>query len=97
MATLRWTAEADQWLKVIFDHIALENPQAANKVVSGIYQKAQILESFPEIGYNYRTEPEGSIRILLYGHYRIAYIIQNETIDVLGVFHGALDIDRYFP
>jgi len=60
MAILRWTAEATQWLKDIFDYIALENPQAANKVVSDIYQKAQILESFPEIGYNYRTEPEGS-------------------------------------
>ena len=24
MAALRWTAEADQWLKDIFDYIALE-------------------------------------------------------------------------
>ncbi len=69
----------------------------SNCSVSCIYQKAQILESFPEIGYNYRTEPEGSIRILLYGHYRVAYIIQDETIDILGVLHGALDTDRYFP
>lgn len=97
MATLRWTTEAQQWLKDIFDYIALENPQAANTVVSGIYQKAQILQSFAEIGYIYRTGPEGTIRILLYGHYRIAYILQDEFIDILGVFHGALDIDRYFP
>jgi plasmid stabilization system protein ParE len=35
-------------------------------------------------------------RILLYGHYRIAYLIKSaDEIDVLGVFHGALDIDRY--
>lgn len=97
MATLRWSTEAQQWLKEIFDYIAQDNPQAAHKVVTEIYQKAQILESFPEIGYNYRKEPEGDIRILLYGHYRIAYLIQGEIIDILGVFHGALDIDRYFP
>ncbi len=35
---------------------------------------------------------------LLYGHYRVAYLIkEDQTIDILGVFHGALDIDRYLP
>ena len=64
----------------------------------GIYDKAQLLRNFPELGHTYRTEPEGNIRILLYGHYRIAYLIRNdEYIDILGVFHGAMDIDRYFP
>ncbi|MDP3281230.1 MAG: hypothetical protein U1D41_13430 [Nitrosomonas sp.] len=56
------------------------------------------LRDFPEIGYRYRIEAEGEIRILLYGHYRIAYLLRSPTsTDVLGVFHGALDIDRYFP
>jgi toxin ParE1/3/4 len=33
---------------------------------------------------------------LLYGHYRIAYLIKDDgNIDILGVFHGALDIGRY--
>jgi plasmid stabilization system protein ParE len=36
------------------------------------------------------------VRVLLYGHYRIAYVIKPDSnIDILGVFHGALDIDRY--
>jgi len=44
----------------------------------------------------YKSEPEGDIRVLLYGHYRIAYLIRGKDyIDILGVFHGALDIDRY--
>jgi plasmid stabilization system protein ParE len=35
-------------------------------------------------------------RILLYGHYRITYLIKSEEdIDILGVFHGALNIQRY--
>lgn len=70
----------------------------ASKVISGIYQKAQILASFPEVGHKYRSEPEGEIRILLYGHYRIAYLIrEKEHIDILGVFHGSLEIERYLP
>ena len=97
MAQLRWTREAEQWLHDIYDYIALDNPDTAARVVHEIYDKAQILSDFPEIGYRYRTEKEGEIRVLLYGHYRIAYLLHNgsDWIDVLGVFHGALDIDRY--
>jgi len=64
--------------------------------VKSIYDKVQILRDLPEIGYRYRTEEEGEIRILLYGHYRIAYLIRNtDQIDILGVFHGSLDIESY--
>lgn len=93
---INWTGEAEAWLKDIYDYIAQDSPNAAARVIEGIYEKAQILYDFPEIGYKYRSEPEGDIRILLYGHYKIAYLIkENDDIDILGVFHGALDIDRY--
>jgi plasmid stabilization system protein ParE len=97
MAEIRWTSEAQAWLKNIHDYIAKDNPSAAVRVVQGIYDKAQALKQFPDIGYVYRLEKEGEIRILLYGHYRIAYLKRHEKgiVDILGVFHGALDIDRY--
>lgn len=43
MAEIRWTYEAEIWLKDIYDYIALDNPPAAEQVVEGIYDKAQIL------------------------------------------------------
>jgi plasmid stabilization system protein ParE len=96
MAEIVWTSQADKWLKDIHDYIARDDADAAARVVSGIYEKAQLLRDFPEIGYKYRSEPEGDIRILLYGHYRIAYLFKRkEQIDILGVFHGAMEIDRY--
>lgn len=96
MAEISWTGEAEKWLKEIHDYIAEDNPDAAIRVVSGIYQKTALLHDFPEIGYRYRSEPEGDIRILLYGHYRIAYLVKGKGgIDILGVFHGALEIERY--
>jgi len=97
MAKIRWSHEAEQWLKEIYEYIEQDNPTVAAKVVSGIYEKVQVLIDFPGIGYKYRDEPEGDIRILLYGHYRIAYIISDDYIDILGVFHGALDIEKYLP
>ena len=98
MAEIKWTIESEAWLRDIYDYIAQDNPSAAAKVVEGIYEKAQLIEEHPEIGYKYRSESEGEIRILLYGHYRIAYLLaEDESIDILGVFHGALEIDRYLP
>jgi toxin ParE1/3/4 len=98
MAEIRWTEEAHRWLRDIHDYIASDNPAAAQKVVSGIYEKAQVLRNFPEMGHRYGAEAEGEVRILLYGHYRIAYLLRSpSSIDILGVFHGALDIDRYLP
>ena len=96
MAKIRWTSEAEKWLIEIYDYIARDNKNAAQRVIAGIYEKAQILNDFPKIGYKYRSEPEGDIRILLYGHYRITYLIRSEElIDILGVFHGAIEIERY--
>ena len=96
MAKIKWTAEAESWLTEIFEYIAQENPVAAKNVAQSIYEQVQILRDYPEIGYKYRTEKEGDIRILLYGHYRIAYLIRTPgQIDILGVFHGAMDFDRY--
>lgn len=95
MAELSWTAESQQWLEDIFEYIAQENPFAAGRVVEGIYNRAQILTDFPESGYRYQPS-DRNVRILLYGHYRIAYLIKDDgNVDVLGVFHGSLDIGRY--
>jgi len=92
---VRWTPESADWLEEIFEHIAKDNPAAARRTVEGIYQKAQTLAQFPKIGYRYEGASE-PVRILLYGHYRIAYLVDSaRDVTILGVFHGALDIDRY--
>jgi plasmid stabilization system protein ParE len=94
MAEIGWTAEAVRRLEEIFEFVAASNPRAAGEVTSGIFERAQVLRDFPQIGYLYRRDPEGEIRVLLHGHYRIAYLIRSDRIDILGVFHAALDIER---
>lgn len=99
MAELNWSLEALDWLQEIHGYIAQDNPWAAAKVVEGIIAKAELLGTHPAIGTRLRVVPDGEVRMLLYGHYRIAYLWRPDadTIDILGVFHGALDIDRYLP
>lgn len=95
MAGLEWTEEASAWVRDIYDHIAADNPDAAERVAEGLYRRAEQLREHPESGYRYARSQQ-NVRILLYGHYRIAYRVTEERdVRILGVYHGALDITRY--
>ena len=97
MAEINWTRESEIWLEDIYDYIAADDPEAAERTVTLIYEKAQLLRNHPRLGYKYEPERSREVRILLYEHYRIAYLVKPDgNIEILGVFHGALDIDRYF-
>ena len=76
MAEISWTDEAQRWLRDIFEYIAADNPDAALRTVEGIYERAQDLRRFPQLGARYSASPR-------------------HNIDILGVFHGALDITKY--
>jgi plasmid stabilization system protein ParE len=63
--------------------------------VQGIYERAQDLLHFPQLGHRYAASSR-HVRILLHEQYRIAYLVRDDgNIDILGVFHGALDIGKY--
>jgi plasmid stabilization system protein ParE len=95
VAEVAWTEEALAWLRDIHDYIAEENPAAAMRVAEGIYERVDQLRVHPESGYRYEQSSR-HVRILLYGHYRIAYEVDSERdVTILGVFHAALDIARY--
>ena len=97
MAEINWTVEAECWMRDIHDYIAADSPTAAQRTIEGIFHKAQLLARFPHLGYRYESIHDREVRVLLFGHYRIAYLVKVDgNIDVLGVFHAALDIERYF-
>ena len=51
MAKVAWTLEAERWLSDIYGYIAADNPVAAAETALGIYDRAQMLQDFPETGY----------------------------------------------
>ncbi len=63
---------------------------------SGIYEKIQLLRSHHRLGQRYEPIADREVRETLYGHYRIAYLLKNEErIEILGIFHTAMDIERH--
>ncbi len=96
MGKVGWTDEASLWLRRIYEHIATDDAEAAMRTVRGILSKAQMLARFPELGQQYSRHADRHIRVVRYGHYRIAYLVRSDgEIDVLGVFHERMDIKRY--
>ena len=96
MAQVVWTEEADQWLLKIHDYIARDSPENAFKVVESVYRRAQILETFPELGHTHSTASGREVRILLWGHYRIVYHRPvPDEVRIIGVFHGAMNLQEY--
>ncbi len=67
-----WTVEAVRWLDEIHAYIASDNEVAAEWVVSGIFDKVQLLATQPHLGQRYELIPDREVREILYGHYRIA-------------------------
>jgi toxin ParE1/3/4 len=97
LAEINWTRESELWLKDIYEYIAADNPDAAARTIATLFEKAQFLKEHPRLGYRYEAVESREIRILPYDHYRITYLIKSDgDIDIIGVFHGSLDIDRYF-
>ena len=95
MAKIEWTDCASDCLEEIHKYILDKNPSAAHRVVEGIYTKIQLLADFPLIGQAYRSEKDGEIRTLIYGHYRIAYQLKaTDSVTILGISHGAMEIEK---
>ena len=96
MVKLYWTEEAKRCLKEIHTYIGQDNKVAAKNVVKSIQKKARLLKQFPKLGAVYPEITNREIRIIYYTHYRIAYLIVNEQqIDIIGVFHGAMELRKY--
>jgi Plasmid stabilization system protein len=76
---INWTDEAQIWLRDIYNYIAIDNRDAAERTVIGIFQKAQLLKRHPRLGHRYEAEKSREVRILIYGQHRIAYLIESDV------------------
>ncbi len=64
MAEINWTREAQVWLRDIYNYIAIDNSDAAQRTVMGIFRKTQLLAEHPRLGHRYEAEKSREIRIL---------------------------------
>jgi len=85
------TAEAEADLQRAFAYIQADAPENAARWLHGLYDAVDSLQRFPE---RCGTAPEHEwtdfeLRQYIYGRYRVLFTIQNDSVYVLHIRHGA--------
>ena len=96
MAKVIWTAPALQDLNDIAEYIALDKVSAAEKLVTKIFSRVELLEDSPKSG---RKPPEleksSRYREVIVGPCRIFYRLATKEIVVLHVMRGERLLRKY--
>ena len=86
---LKFTPEAVDDLVRLREFIEEKNPIAAQRVAKEILFGIEKLRSFPEIGLKVLRAPQPElIRDLFIGKYTIRYLINEDEIIILRMWHG---------
>lgn len=85
------TPEAEADLRSIGDFIAQDAPERARRFVARLRTAISTLRIFPE---RHAKAPEAelvgaNLRQMTYGMYRVLYTVENETVTIHAVRHGA--------
>jgi toxin ParE1/3/4 len=88
-------------LAVIWDYIALDNPNAADDVIEAIHATMADLSKMPDLGRlrhfsQTRLVNLRSLSVKGYDNYLIFYSPIVDGIEVFHVLHGARDIGTFF-
>lgn len=95
MAEIIWTEPALSDLNDIAEYIALENREAARKLVQTLFAKVERLEKFPLSG---RVPPEIShlnYREIVSPPCRVFYRIEGESVYILYVMREERDLRKF--
>ncbi len=83
-----WSDKALNDLECIGDYIGEDDPQAANRFVSRLFNRTAALRKHPRLGRIVPEFNDESLREVLEGNYRIVYRLANDKITVVTVFEG---------
>ena len=86
---VHWTQNAVEHLVNIYEHIALNSPTYANRMVDKNTLRSEQITDQPLSGRKVPEYQTDDIRELIEKPYRNIYRIKADQIDVLAVVHGA--------
>jgi plasmid stabilization system protein ParE len=89
MARISWTSEALTDLEAIGDFIARDAPSFAQIFVDRVFQSVERLEQFPRSGRVVPEIAQENLREVVFGSYRIVYLLSDDEVNILTVFHSS--------
>ncbi len=95
MTRIRFTEPATQDLEEIYDYIALDNIEAAERMQARLQKRWRSAAENPGTGRK-RDEWQPNLRSVREGNYLILYRQIEDGIEIVRVVHGARDIEALF-
>jgi len=92
---LEWSEEALEDIESIATYIEKDSLFYAKLVVSKIFEKAEILQEFPELGRIVPETNDETIREVFIYSYRLIYKIKDNTILFIAVIHGKMLLENH--
>ncbi|AQG81372.1 type II toxin-antitoxin system RelE/ParE family toxin [Spirosoma montaniterrae] len=90
MVTLDWSNQIVDDIDNIAEYLSQYSKPLAETFVEKIFEKADLLRNFPEMGRMVPEVESPKVRELIYKQYRIVYqIVSNNRIRMLTVYHSA--------
>lgn len=74
------------------DYIAKDSPENAYNFLERLFESAEQLADFPEMGHQVPEFLREDVRKLLYQDYRIIYRINTPRVEILTVVHGSRNL-----
>jgi toxin ParE1/3/4 len=96
MNGVKVTRTATRDLQEIWNYIAADNPDAANKVINAIEAGITKIAEMPGIGHPRADVAATGYRFWKVYSYLIAYRFQGSTLVISRVIHAARDLSRVF-
>ena len=90
---VRFSPSAQADIQSIYDYIAHENPAIAARVVGAIEMATQRLAQFPLSGRMGAVEKTREL-VIPRLPYIAVYIVGDEEVQIIAVFHAAQDVPR---
>ena len=85
MARVVWAEPALQDLEQIADYIALDKPKAAKDLVRTVFEKVELLETFPDMCPVPKDLPDYRYKHLIVGPLRIFHRVEADIVYVVYV------------
>jgi toxin ParE1/3/4 len=93
---VRLTTLARRDLERVREWIARDNPERANSYVEELIEACDGLAEFPNRFPLARFRSRRPIRQRPFGNYLILYEVTTDHVEIIGVVHGARDLDALF-
>lgn len=91
MSRVRFTPRAAEDLEEIWFFIAADNPDAADRTLDALEEKARLLAEKPQLGPA-RPDIAKDLRFHPVGSYLLLYRIIKNGVEIVRVAHGARDL-----